>query len=371
MAGQRICCFCERWESGGIESFLNNMLLHMDISHMEVDIVAAQVCESVFTAGLEAKGIRFVPLSGRLRSPDNARLFRQLVRQRQYDVIHFNLFQGLSLHYVHIARQEGVGVRIAHGHGMGLRRSKTKALKLLLHRFGRACWSGDATHLWACSDPAARFLFSKRALEQTSVTMIPNAIETRRFRFSPEIRAAVRAQLGLDEQLLLGSVGRLSGEKNQTFLLDVFSELVKLHPDSRLLLVGEGDERAALESKAARLGIADKVIFYGVTRTVEQLYCAMDVFLFPSLMEGLGIAAVEAQACGLPTLCSDRVPSEARLTDLARALPLESGAQAWATAALSMCAADADRTCAADAVKAAGFDVHEVACKLQTAYLGA
>lgn len=370
MNRRKICCFCECWESGGIESFLNNMLQHMDLTGLEVDIVAAEQRESVFTAPLQEKGIRFVELSGHQRGPDNPRLFRHLLRQRQYDVIHFNLFQGLSLHYVHIAQQEGVGVRIAHSHNTALRKSATRPLKLLLHRLGRTLYTGDATHLWACSGDAARFLFAPRALAEENFTLIPNGIETEHFRFDPAARETVRTQLGLTDHFLVGNVGRLCRQKNQTFLLDVFAEVLKLRPDSRLLLVGEGEDRAALESKAAALGVADKVMFYGVTGHVEQLYHAMDVFVFPSQFEGLGIVAVEAQASGLPTLCSDRVPSEAHLTDLSRILPLESGAQAWATAALSMCAADTDRTRAADAVKTAGFDVHDTARRLQTAYLG-
>ena len=327
---RRICCFCESWKSGGIESFLCNMLLYMDLTDMEVDIVAACIKDSVFTAGLKAKGVRFVELSGKLRSTKNYRRFRELLIERKYDVIHFNLFHGLSLYYAQIAKEEGVLVRIAHSHGAGLRNSRTKELKMLLHRVGCRLWATAATDHWACSHQAAEFLFSPKTIAENEWQLIPNGIEISRFLFSPEDREQIRRELGIGNCFLVGTVGRISQEKNHSFLLDIFYEVLKIRSESRLILVGEGEEETALKQKALDLAITDKVIFYGVSNHVEKLLWAMDAFVFPSCIEGFGIAAIEAQAAGLPTFCSERVPDEVICSELSERIDLGDGAKVWA-----------------------------------------
>ena len=127
MDKRRVCCFCEKWESGGIESFLHNVIMEMDMSRLEIDIVAAQICESVFTASPKEKGVGFYELSGSQRKLGrNHKMFKQLLKERHYDVVHLNIFQGLSLYYAYLAKKAEVAVRIAHSHNTALRQSKTK-----------------------------------------------------------------------------------------------------------------------------------------------------------------------------------------------------------------------------------------------------
>lgn len=365
MGKRKICCFCERWASGGIESFLYNSLSNMDLSDLEVEIVAAQLEKNDLSHKLEAMGIRFTQLSGNLRSmAENCRLFRNLLRQRQYDVVHLNLYQGLSLYYGRIARQEGVPVRIAHSHNENLRKSPGRWLKLLLHRLGRRCFTGDATALWACSKAAASFLFGS----QRDFTFIPNGIDTQRFRFNEDIRQTLRREMGLENCLVLGHVGRLCAQKNQQFLLEVLAKLLPIHPDSRLLLVGEGEDRALLERRVKELGIGNRVIFYGRSQQVERLLWVMDVFLLPSLFEGLPVAGVEAQAAGLPVLCAENLSKEVKLTGNLRFLPLETGAEAWSREVLTMNAQNREDN--AEIVRKAGFESRFVAQEIENAYLG-
>ena len=152
-------------------------------------------------------------------------------------------------------------------------------------------------------------------------------------------------------------------------MLDVFGVMVGKRPDSRLLLVGEGEDEAALRQKAEALGITGQVIFYGPSEQVETLLWAMDAFVFPSLFEGLGIAGIEAQAAGLPVVCSDRVPAEARVLERVHVMPLEAGIEAWADAALAL--EKTPRTGEeAEQVRAAGFDIAAVASQIETFYRG-
>lgn len=362
---RRLCLFCETWASGGIESFLFNVLTHADLTGLEVDLVAAQIADSVFAQPLEALGVRFVELSGSVRKVgENHRRFRQLLEQWRYDVVWVNAYQALSLAYLRLAKEAAIPVRIAHSHNTALRKSLTRPLKLALHRWSRLRFGACATHRWACSTPAARFLFGGRDFR-----FIPNGIDTARFRFDPQLRQQVRRELGWENTLVMGNVGRLCYQKNQDFLLDVFSAVHKARPDSRLLLVGRGDDRPALEKKARSLGLENAVCFYGVTDQVEQLFWAMDLFLFPSRFEGLGIVAVEAQASGLPVLCSTQVPPEAAVTDRVSRLELRAGPGPWARQALDTQPV-IDRDAAADQVAAAGFEVRSVAAEIEKIWRG-
>lgn len=370
MEAKRICCFCETWESGGIESFLYNVLTHMDLRQIEVDIVAARLRDSVFTAELEKRGIRFYQLSGSPRSLGrNFRQFRLLLRERRYDVLHLNIFQGLALYYARVAKEEGVPIRIAHSHNTDLRKSGTRWLKLRLHRWAKKRYAGDAVDLWACSKAAAEFLFPSALLGERGFRFIPNGIDTERFRFDPPGRAAARAELGLDGKFVIGNIGRLCYQKNQEFLLEVFTAVWRRAPESRLLLVGGGEQRTALEQKAAALGIRDAVIFYGVSDHVERLLWAMDVFVLPSRFEGLPVTGVEAQASGVPCLFSDAITRECKAAETTAYLPLAAGPEAWADAILQAEKQEADRRSGISAVRKAGFDIRDVARLVEEHYM--
>lgn len=356
---RRVCCLVERWESGGIESFLYNVLTRMDLTQLQVDIAASSLGKSIFTQPLQELGIHFFELSGSQRGiTENRRRFRTLLQERRYDVLHLNAFQGLSLSYLRMAREMGVPVRIAHSHNTALRKSPTRPLKLAVHAWAKERYAREATAFWACSRDAAEFLFPPRALKQNGFQFIPNGIDVARFRFNPAVRERIRTEMELEGKLVVGNIGRLCYQKNQDFLLDVFAEVVKQNPDSCLLLVGEGEDKPLLAQKARRLGIADCVIFYGLSDQVERLLWAMDVFAFPSRFEGLGIVAVEAQAAGLPVVCSEYVPREANLSGLFQTVSLSAGAERWAERLLKT----PDRfPGGADAAVAANFDVGTVA----------
>ncbi len=366
---QRICIFCETWKSGGIESFISNTLLNMDLHGLEIDIIAAEIRPSVFTEKLEKKAVRFFELSGNSRQLlENYRRFVSLLKQRQYGVIHINVFQGMTLYYAHLARQAGIPVRIVHAHNTDLRKSIARPIKLMLHYQYRCTFSKDATDYWACSKAAAEFLFTPRDLRENGFRFIPNGIDIDRFRFCPQKRASLRKEMGLDNCTVYGYVGRLCYQKNQRFLLEVFREILNIRPDSRLLLIGEGENRATLEQRANVLGIASKTIFYGTTDAVEELLWVMDTFAFPSRFEGLPIVAIEAQAAGLPVLCSENIPPEAAVTSLFHTLPLNAGIQQWAEQLISLAEDCARAEGAAETVRQNGFDVQDVAATIEQFY---
>ena len=344
----------------------------MNLAELKVDIVTAHLKESVFTERLEEHGVQFYELSGSQRNiVKNRRVFRNLLREQQYDVLYLNIFQGVSLYYAHLARKAGVPMRISHSHNTDLRQSSTRAIKMWLHHHYSKRYAKDATAFWACSQAAANFMFPLELLQERGHRFIPNGIDTEKFRFNPAVRKSVRRELGIADRFVIGNVGRLCYQKNQAFLLDVMVEALKIRRDCCLLLVGDGEDRQVLEEKARTLNIADHVIFYGTTSKVEELFWSMDVFAFPSRFEGLGIVAVEAQTAGLPVVCSEHVPEEAFVTGNARMVPLRAESACWAAQLLGMLRdANSCQVESVSQVKEAGFDINDVAEMISAQFVG-
>lgn len=360
----KVCCFCEIWESGGIESFLYNVITHMDRSMLEIDLVAARLGESIFTKPLQELGVHFYQLSGSTRKIfEDLRIFQKILAERHYDVVHLNAYQGLSLAYLRLARKRGVPKRIAHSHNTALRKSITQPLKMILHRWARKRYVEEATTLWACSKLAAEYLFPESEITKRSYIFIPNGVDMQRFCFDVDTRKKLREKLGFDGKFVIGNVGRLCQQKNQDFLLDVFYEVLKHKTTAVLILVGEGPQRPMLEEKTKQLGIADRVMFYGTTAQVEQLYWVMDVFVMPSQFEGLPVTGVEAQAAGLPCLFSKNITEECAISDKAVFLDLKAGLECWAEKLLKMDKASDARN--ADDVMNSSFDIQVVAEKIR------
>ena len=184
---------------------------------------------------------------------------------------------------------------------------------------------------FACSIPAGKWLFGKKVVNSNRFKVLKNAIDTKKYTFDYEKRIRIRNEFGITEDaFVVGHVGRFVDVKNHTFLIDIFKEITNKNNNAILLLVGEGELKASIKNKAISLGLSNKVVFTGLRDDIPNILSAMDVFVFPSLFEGLGIVAVEAQAAGLHTICADTIPSEARITDLFHYISLNEPAEKWA-----------------------------------------
>lgn len=360
---RKVCCFTESFELGGIESLITSILSRLDTEEFEVDVVSAKFSENKYSKTLRALGVNFIELSGKLRSPENFSLFKRLLKEKKYDVAHFNIFHGLALKYVKIAKNEGIDVRIVHAHGAGLRKSKLRFLKLFLHRFCSSIYKNAPTHRIACSENAAKFLYG-----DIPAQIIKNGIRTEEFKFSDEARHNMRKSLGFFDEILITHIGRMSDEKNHTFVLDTFKLYHNINRNSYLALAGDGPLREEYESYAKKLNIYERVKFLGNINNAPDLLSASDVFIFPSIVEGLGIAAVEAQASGLFTICSEALPREAKITDRFISLPI-TDASIWAEKISNLPSAD-KRESYAEVVKNSGFDISDTANEVSKLYRG-
>lgn len=247
-------------------------------------------------------------------------MFR-IFRKGNYNVVHSHLDWFMNSYVCFLAMLAGIKKRIAHHHQAY---HPTNPLLILLCALMRIPCKLFATHWLACGEAAAINGWGRSAVKKGKVTILPNAIDPDRFKFSKSARHEIRERYGInDDDFVMGHVGRFYPQKNHDFLIDVFSEVHKQDPNSKLLLLGDGPLQEKIKQKIESLDLLNAVIFAGLQKDVAPFYNAMDVFCFPSLWEGLPLTLVEAQYSGLPCVVSDAVPKETVITDWVFPLPIE------------------------------------------------
>lgn len=337
---KKICIYCDTWKQGGIEAFLAETLLHMDIKGLSFRLVCAEKFGSRFDTQLKEKGFLIQALLSRHGTSALGKTLKtaiplaRLCKTEGIDVVHLNIFHGVSLIQAFVLKLYGVRCVVVHCHGAGLRESKYKKLKLLGHGICKRLFLWAADERWAASRQAAKFLFGGK-----SVRIVPNGINIQRFCFDPKKREELREKLQVGDKLLLGCVGRMDSQKNQQFLLTLLVQAKELGCNVKLLFIGDGIDRIHLEERTKELGLCEDVIFGGNSNCVNEWMCAMDILLIPSTSEGFGITAIEGQASGLRVICSTGVPEEVRLSEVIQFLPLSDMKQ-WIEAIMTLPAND-------------------------------
>lgn len=300
--------------------------------------------------------------------------FYYFFKKSDFDIIHFHAVSpGIpSASLLIAAKFAGKKNIILHSH-MGTKTSDITGTWRVKWLIGRYLTSHLADVLVACSDQAVEYGFSPGAIKKRGFRIIKNGIDTKRFKFNPTVRKYWREKLNINRNYVMGSVARFADFKNHTFMLDILYELQGMKDNACLLLVGDsvsGEETIIdmIKDKARKLGIFDRIIFYGQSDCPEGLLQAMDVFIMPSTREGFGIAALEAQCAGLKVVASDRITTMLKTTDNIIFLPLELGAREWARC-VSICNDGYLRIDYSDRVRDNGFDIADTAKELENLYL--
>ena len=307
---------------GGIENFLMTYCSRIDPQRVQFDFLT-RFSDAAYPEVRAAIGRTYVIPC---RSEDPVRFYReirQFFREHggEYDVIWDNECMFNDMTPLQLAAEAGIPVRIAHSHNpQNMDVSLRGRGQEVLHRSQRTMLSRWANVLWACSHHSAQWACPQMDLP---CSIIPNAIDAEAFRHDRRIRQEVRDQYGLSDCLVVGHVGRLQYQKNQGFLLQAFARLHQRESRARLVIAGDGPDLTDLEVKAVELGVDRDVLFLGVRDDVPRLMQAFDLFVMPSRFEGLGMAALEAQASGLPCILTDAVPREAAQTEDVLFLPPE------------------------------------------------
>ena len=307
---------------GGVEAVIMNYYRNINRDKVQFDFVIDGKEKSLLDDEIKRMGGRVYHVTP---YKDNIIKYMcdiyHIIKKNKYDIIHDNM-NTMSLFSLFPAWLAGAKIRIIHNHSTN-EKAMEERCKYYLKKILRPFSPLFANQYVACSKYAAEWMYGKRAIQLDKVKIINNAVDIEKFRFSVTARKKLREELGVKEEVnVIGHIGRLVPQKNHMFLLDVFASYLKQNPASVLVMIGDGPLRENLEHKAKELKISDKVYFKGLRSDVNEWYSAMDVFLLPSLYEGLPVVGIEAQANGVPVCLSSNITKEAVINTNVRYLPL-------------------------------------------------
>ena len=273
------------------------------------------LCDSVdpeLKAHLDKMGFGLIAVPSLKNPSGQYKAIKNIIKNGGYDSAYFNISEAFNCMGVLAAHSCKLPTVIVHSHCAGVDRANkyVRAVRTLLHRLFRPVLSQKATRRLACSDVAGKWLFDR------DFEIIYNSVDADKFAFDEQKRINARAELGIDPKTkVFIHVGHFCYVKNNFFLMEVMSEIVKADAAAQLLAVGDGPDFEAVKDYAKTLGIQNNVKFLGIRPDVDRLMCAADVFLFPSRFEGLGIVAIEAQCAGLGCVVSQGIPKLAKISD--------------------------------------------------------
>lgn len=348
----------------GITAVITNYLNHFDWNRMQLDLLVFDDSEQEVMVNYKKLGanIYFMPRLGLSNYFSFKKFLEEFFEEHQYQIVHSHFYQIDQIVFP-IAKKHGVVKCISHSHATKFSDYKLRAIRNRLMSLN----IGKVADVWAaCSDEAGEVLFGHSFRSNPKRLIVKNGIETKKYVFSSETRKEVRKELGItDTDIIIGHVGSQKPQKNHNYLIDVFAEVCKKSDVYKLVLIGDGPLMPEMKSKVQNLGLENKVMFLGTRNDAPRLFNAFDIFVLPSLFEGLGIVAVEAQANGLECILSKNVPKEADLTGVTY-LDIDIPAAVWAENIMKKTYSRHDDF--NEKVVKAGYDIQSAANEIQSFY---
>lgn len=316
-------------QAGGLENFIMNIYRNIDKNKIQFDFLVHYKEKKHFDDEIEKLGGRIYRFS--LRDDNNIikyilRLNEFYKKHPEYKIIHCHMSSIGFIHFL-IAKKNGVKIRIAHSHNS----NTEKTLKGLIKSIMIKPLKYVTTDNFACSTEAGKFLYKRQNFE-----IIPNAIDIDKYSYNKDIRIKERKRLGLENNLVIGHIGRFELQKNHQYIINIFKEVLKEQPSAVLILAGEGSLLEKIKEYAKDLNILDNIKFLGVVKDTYKLYQAMDCFILPSFFEGLPVVGIEAQVSGLKCFFSSKITSEVKISYLTEFLDINmENIEEWKNAILN------------------------------------
>ncbi len=313
------------FNQGGIENFVMNVYRNIDRSKIQFDFAFPTNKKGYFDDEAISLGANIYFFDSEKKSFLNyyRNLKRIIKKHGPYSAVHSHIYY-FSGFILLIARLCGVKIRISHSHETKKGRKET-LIRKLYENVMRKLIKANATNWLSCSDLAGQYVFG----ENIQYQVLYNGIDLNRFTFREAARNRIREELGITNKKVILNVGRFAEQKNHSFIIKIFKQLLESSEDYRLVMIGGGPLEENIREKCKEYNIIDKCIFLHNIQNTEDYYCAADVFLLPSLYEGMGIVCIEAQATGLPMVLSTEVTSEIKLTNLVHYLNLNDSVVEW------------------------------------------
>lgn len=315
------------WEFGknGIATLIYNFNQNLDIEKIIFDyVVPNKVNEDDYKKNIESKKGKIYELEISKTGINKKILYFfkliKFLKNNRYEIVHINESTAhMMLYYSIICKIAGIKNIILHSHSSGFDSNK-REIKLVIHKIAKVLLPLFTKNYLACSSIAARWTFLEKYLNK--VVIINNGIDIEKFKFNLDKRNEIRKELRLENNFILGHVGRMSYQKNHNFLIDLFTEVKKEIPESKLLLIGTGVLESELKRKVINLGLEEDILFLGIKNNVNDYLQAMDIFLLPSHFEGLPVVGIEAQTSGLFCFFSQNISKEVIVTNRTFLLPI-------------------------------------------------
>lgn len=352
---------------GGIESVIMNYYRHIDRKKIQFDFLCNTEKVS-YEKEINALGGKIYRITARSQ---NTKKFKKdmenffVKHANEYFAIWVNVCSLANIDYLKYAKKYGISKRIIHAHNS---QNMDSFLRGILHRFNRILIGRYATDFWTCSDEASKWFYSKKIINSSKYVIIKNAINCDIYKFDKEIRDNYRKQFNIEsDELVIGNVGRMHFQKNQEYIIKIFNDINKSIPKSKLFLVGDGPDKGKIEKLIKEYKQQNNIILLGVRDDVNCLMQMFDVFLFPSLFEGLPLAPIEAQAASLPVyLSKERISSKVIINKkLIHFIDLDEGANRWANIIINTYKNYDRNLLDMDLIRKSGYDIITEAQKLE------
>lgn len=301
----------------GISSVVVNYAVKLSKKNYEVTILAGIPIDDYYLEICNNIKLSIIALPSRKK--ETVRYYSSLskVLSSGYDIVHIHGNSATITGELFLAWMHKIPVRIVHGHSSSCKHKLVdKILRPLFYKL--------STGRCACSVKAGEWLFGNKSFE-----VVENGFDVNTYQFSMSARVGAREELAITDRYVVGHIGRFNDEKNQEFLLQLFKEYAFINQESCLLLVGTGPNYNHIKNLVDNHPYKERIILYGESKETAKLYSAMDVFVFPSKHEGLGIVTLEAQINGLPCIVSDEVPKDVALSDQITFLSLQEDKTEW------------------------------------------
>lgn len=351
---------------GGIETFLRNLYRQFDRNEIQFDFVTTYDCP-VYKNEFLGYGSKIFKVPSAKNYLANYMAIKQIITDNDYKIVHINKNSGADLIPFRVCKSLGVPVVIAHAHNT---KSTVGKVADILSCVNRKTMDKYMTHCFASSESAAEWMFGKDFCQKHEVPILKNGIDLSDFSYNSDRRNEIRHRFSIIDKFVVGHVGQFTNRKNHDFLLEIFKEIHARRPDSVLLLAGGGPLLGTIQQKSQALGIANSVMFMGSQNNISSYFAAMDAFVMPSLLEDLPVAAIEAQAAGLPVFLSDTIDRETDITNNVKWLSLEQPPSIWADMVLNTSEVF-ERTVQDEEIRAAGYDMKMIAEQLKEVYFSA
>ena len=350
----------------GVMSVIMNYYRHIDRDKVQFDFLHFIACEDSYMDEIRELGGKIYCID----KPGSS--FQSIKQLNSFFRLHAGEYTWLHNHEVYltfllrpIAKRYGLEKFIVHCHAT---KYSDKTLNAVRNRILCLPIRLMKVERFACSEAAGKFLYGEKMLKAGKVFIMHNAIDCEKFRFRPEVRERLRKEMGLDGKFVIGHVGRFERQKNHEFLIEVFAECKKEIDSCILLLIGEGSLRSKIEKKVVEKGLKNSIIFLTKRNDMEYLYQVMDLFVLPSLYEGLPVSCLEAQVNGLECIVSRTVTDELKkqtIGSVITMLPLEK--KVWKQNILSC---KIRQTSISQHINNDNYDINLQSCRLHSFYTG-